>query len=1335
MADNIFDQIHAETQPSGNVFDQLHAESQPKDEPGFVHGVVKGSSLLSAIRHPIDTFTQLTGIDEAKEAKDAWDRGDKYTAAAKAMHVLMSNPATRIAGSLVDTSKDQVKKAVNAFHQGDYDGVINHGGAALIPLFAPAVNGRDLIKEGQEDLAKEPGFDQQSASERWHNTINNPKVREGLGNAVGNAFDFVAPKVISEGAGIVKAKLPPVLQDSAEAQYNRVLSPSGGGTKGNKIRTERVVPELIDRGVKATSLKNLGETVAGKMESAGDALDKTYQTLPADAGISLDKVVQRMKDAATEDATVLDNKGNPASPSAAHERALEHVKDIADRLPNFAVPDPVTGELKIPIDKARDLRQAFDNVSKQGGRFDGRDINDQSVTAAHGIAGDAIRQGIGEEFPEVAKDNAEFQLWSDANRVIGDTLQRKVGQTKGLGRTIAKLTTQGAGAVLGGKLAGWEGAVGGAAAGRLLGDAVEGAVSGTGFNTVSAILKNKLAEAIAGGRVGEISYYAKKIEAAKAQAAQNAATPPPLPNAAQPVQQTPPLPNAAPVAPAPTPVPSAVAPPVFGQTPQQGQLPLAPAQPPPIPIAAPIQVGQTAPAEAAPIIPQGANLTPEERIVEKSFADKVQADPKATVDEYRSRFTRPTGTVEISADNARELSPDYAASNDARSAYSRAVHEPASYIAKKVYEEELAKPAPEGMDNRVVFTAGGTGAGKTVGAKVLPGENPPQILYDTNSNNFESAQSKVEAALNAGKDVSIRYVHRTPEAAFESMIDRAGRMGRTVPIQSHIETHTGAPEALLKLADKYKDDPRVDINVIDNTGGKDDVKPGTIDMLRGLDYTGLEQRLKDALEARRIAGTVSPEIYRGILGPTNGADDLQPEVNNRGGAGTTGEVEAPAKSAKPSVPVGAGSTTEVIIPGENRSIPATYRLRELDDVQSSHNGNTFQSNPNYGLTNDRDYTRPENQGKVVEGALPNRFKPALHVTDNPDASNGPILVDSSGNAIGGNGRKMMLDRVYSRNPQGAQEYRDMMTQKAAQFGIKPEDVAAMKRPVLVREIADKDLGNAQNAVTDFNKTGTASLRPSERAIADSRRVSTDTLNDVASRLEQEGPDATLGSILSGRAGSEVLGKLIDDGVISPQERAAYQSKGLLTEDGKTRISKLLLGRFFRDPAQLDSLSVPMRNKLERLAAPLARTEVGGESWSLTPKVQEAMDLIEESKAHGGNIDDLMNQGGLFNKEQYSPDAVKIAKALQTSTQRSLVQAVNEYAQDASYAGKGDTLFGEKPEPGESLSRALDGLERKTATPKDISEYAAKKGIDPKVAKQEFEQAGFEIGNQPKKAVQ
>ena len=270
---------------------------------------------------------------------------------------------------------------------------------------------------------------------------------------------------------------------------------------------------------------------------------------------------------------------------------------------------------------------------------------------------------------------------------------------------------------------------------------------------------------------------------------------------------------------------------------------------------------------------------------------------------------------------------------------------------------------------------------------------------------------------------------------------------------------------------------------------------------------------------------------------------------------------------------------------------------------------------------------------------------------------------------------MIMQRVYKSNPAGAQAYRDLLTQKAGQFGIDPADVASMKQPVLTRVIDDSEFTapNAkQNAVTDFNKTGTAALTPNERAIADSRRVSTSTLDDISRRLDKAGDGSTLAEVLEGKSGIEVLNNLVSDGVVAPQERAAFTSENQLTKAGKDRISALMTGRYFGTAAQMDQVPAMIRNKVERMAAPLAHVE-GNADFNLSPKLQEAMGILEDANAHGAkNIDDYLQQTGLFSDQQFTRGGVAIAKQLLTRDPTALQAAARGYASDAKYASENAT---------------------------------------------------------------
>lgn len=228
-------------------------------------------------------------------------------------------------------------------------------------------------------------------------------------------------------------------------------------------------------------------------------------------------------------------------------------------------------------------------------------------------------------------------------------------------------------------------------------------------------------------------------------------------------------------------------------------------------------------------IQQGKNLYTEEREVEARFAKYLEEHTDEAIARYQEKF----GKV-INTDNARELSQDYAPggigaadpkTKAARSTWSNAVHEPSSALVKEIYQRELKKPAAPGQLDRVVFTAGGTAAGKTTALSNVPAianlAEPAQIIYDTTLSSLNSSLERIAQALEAGKTVTIVYLHRDPVEAFvNGVLPRVERMGRTIPVEVFLETHIGAPKVLLQIAEKYKDDPRVAIAVIDNSRGR-----------------------------------------------------------------------------------------------------------------------------------------------------------------------------------------------------------------------------------------------------------------------------------------------------------------------------------------------------------------------------------------------------------------------------------------------------------------------------------------------------------------------------------
>jgi hypothetical protein len=301
----------------------------------------------------------------------------------------------------------------------------------------------------------------------------------------------------------------------------------------------------------------------------------------------------------------------------------------------------------------------------------------------------------------------------------------------------------------------------------------------------------------------------------------------------------------------------------------------------------------------------GKNLKPAERVVEQRAAQQVLSDPQKAIEDYKALPGTDGGRV-INTDEAREVFGDYNSGADARSAFSYAVHEPASWIAKEQYAQRLAQPPEEGKDPVVIFTAGGTGSGKTTAVNRISGMadtlSRADTIYDGNLQNFASAKSKIDAALDSGRAASILYVNRDPTEAFvRGTLPRAARedYGRTVPFDVHADTHIGAAKTLAELADHYKDNPNVEIRVINNNadGTADVGNISDVARVAGMNRDTLISELRNGLEAEREAGKVPDRVYdfyrQGQEGGGQGAVRPQ-EVQRRGGedgGGKTGEGE------------------------------------------------------------------------------------------------------------------------------------------------------------------------------------------------------------------------------------------------------------------------------------------------------------------------------------------------------------------------------------------------------------------------------------------------------------
>jgi hypothetical protein len=241
-------------------------------------------------------------------------------------------------------------------------------------------------------------------------------------------------------------------------------------------------------------------------------------------------------------------------------------------------------------------------------------------------------------------------------------------------------------------------------------------------------------------------------------------------------------------------------------------------------------------------------------------------DIRALIATYVQRF----GCV-LNADNASELFPEYTATPDARALLGPAVRPNAARIVDAVYARRLAEPVISPRLPVAVFTSGGNGSGKTSSVPAAGGK--AHVVLDSTLSQLEASTENIERALEADLLVYIRHLARDVIDAWENGVlaramDPGSRHpGRTVMFRGHLLTHRGARRTLIALAERYRCEHRVRIEVWEN--GQRGLTRRSVEwlaMLRDPDDEYLKQQLRSILDAEFAAGRISAAVYGGSGG-------------------------------------------------------------------------------------------------------------------------------------------------------------------------------------------------------------------------------------------------------------------------------------------------------------------------------------------------------------------------------------------------------------------------------------------------------------------------------------
>lgn len=310
------------------------------------------------------------------------------------------------------------------------------------------------------------------------------------------------------------------------------------------------------------------------------------------------------------------------------------------------------------------------------------------------------------------------------------------------------------------------------------------------------------------------------------------------------------------------------------------------------------------------------------------------------------------------------------------------------------------------------------------------------------------------------------------------------------------------------------------------------------------------------------------------------------------------------------------------------------------------------------------------------------------------ADSGAPIVGRDGIVESGNGRTMAIRMAYDQGT--ADEYREFLISDADYFGIDPDQVERMKRPVLVR-VRTTEIDRRVFTV-EANQDDKLALSATERARSDSKRLDANML--ALFKPDENGSLLTLSNHKFIQAFLASLGDA---------EAAQYVTKGdKPTRALVDRIRAAVFSKAYNDDRLLemmaDDANPDLQNVLNALGAAsskfieaqafgraavedTATAMVDGIEQSLdervTSAVIEATNTLLSARANNQDVTEYVRQQGLFEDIDDGVAALAVFLAQNSRSAKRMAiafKAMAEYVKDDAISQANNGLFGEPTPP-------------------------------------------------------
>lgn len=339
-----------------------------------------------------------------------------------------------------------------------------------------------------------------------------------------------------------------------------------------------------------------------------------------------------------------------------------------------------------------------------------------------------------------------------------------------------------------------------------------------------------------------------------------------------------------------------------------------------------------------------------------------------------------------------------------------------------------------------------------------------------------------------------------------------------------------------------------------------------------------------------------------------------------------------------------------------------YALMDAADLVTSHDESLRPNGVYPQELQPRDRSRSASEMQV--SSIVQKLDPA-RLGLSADAATGAPIVGADGLVESGNARTIALKRVYQANGQKAEDYKAWLRQNAGQFGLNPEAVDGMAKPVLVR-VRTTPVNRAEFA-RQANASTVQRMSPSEQAVSDSKRLAS---------LEGLNPDDAGDFTTSYDFIRQFMGMLP-----ITEQSDMVESDGRLSTFGYRRIQNAVLAKAYGDSPTLRRMTESMDDNLRNITKALVRVAPtiasarermqAGTMYQadIAPDLLNAVEGLSALKEKGWSVADELGQGDLTGAK-YSPEAAQLLTLLSDNIRspRRIAEFVQRYYEALEAAG-------------------------------------------------------------------